>query len=99
MQTVDHEKLIDLVSPEFEQGRFGKIRFDGLFVFGGKSDPYSLCLHGHDVMVDDPLFYQPIDICSVGGDKRGEFIIHVKLYGHLEFSHVAYLIINNTSAV
>src|SRR6185503_9670818 len=73
--------------------RFGKVFFDGGFIIGGEGDPHSLCFHRHYIVVDDPLLDQTVYVRSVGGDKRSELIVHFELYGNLEFSHLAYLIL------
>ena len=87
MKAIHHEQLIDLVGPVFEERGFGQIFFYILFVFGRKRDPDALRFHGHDIVVDNALFYQPVDISTMWRHQRRELIVHVKLYGHLEFSH------------
>jgi hypothetical protein len=98
MQPVHHKELVDLIGPVFEEGGLGQIAFHIFFVLGGERDLHPLRLHGHDIVVDDPLLDQPVDIGPVRGNQRCEFVIHVEPYGHLVFSHDTLLLeINNSS--
>src|SRR6202000_768341 len=67
---------------------------------GRKGNPHALCLHGHNIVIDDSLFDQPVDIRPVRWNQRSEFVIHLELYRHLEFSHNLQLLkVNKTSAL
>ena len=87
MLSIPNEELIDLVGPEFEDGRFDQQLFYFFFAFRVKGDPDALCFHAHDVLVDDIFIDQEINISAVGRNEVSEIILHLKLYGNLVLLH------------